>query len=55
MMAFLASLLQYVVIFIILAGIGVLGGFLGVKLRKRKDAKLAEEAQGIDNAPKEEQ
>lgn len=38
-MDFLMCVVQYLVIMAILAGIGVLGGFCGVKLRKRKDAK----------------
>lgn len=38
-MAFLGSFLQYGIIFIILLAIGVLGGLIGVSLRKRKDAK----------------
>ncbi len=40
-MAFLGSFLQYGIIFIILLAIGVLGGLIGVSLRKRKDAKDA--------------
>lgn len=40
-MAFLASFIQYVVIFIILAALGVGGIFLGKYLRTRKDAKEA--------------
>lgn len=45
-MAFLASLIKYVVIAVILAALAVAGVFTGKKLRDRKDAKdaaLAEE------------
>lgn len=45
-MPFLSSFLQYAVTFVILAAIGVLGAFLGVRLRKRKNARLMEEADG---------
>ncbi len=38
---FLMCILQYVIIFIALAAIGVCGGFVGYKLRKSKDAKKA--------------
>lgn len=41
MAPFLASFIQYVVIFIILAALGVGGVFLGKYLRTRKDAKEA--------------
>lgn len=40
-MAFLQSFIQYFVIMIILAVIALIGGFLGAKLRKNKDAKMA--------------
>lgn len=43
-MAFLASFLQYVIILIILACVGILGGFVGSRLRKNKNAKLATDA-----------
>lgn len=36
---FFMCMLQYVLIMAVLAGVGLLGGFLGMKLRKRKDAK----------------
>lgn len=45
MIAFLGSFVQYVVIFLILAGIAFLGGFVGVQLRKKKDAKEAAKPQ----------
>ena len=35
----LEAVLQYVVIFVILVAIAVLGVFTGIALRKRKDAK----------------
>ena len=38
-LAFGGSFLQYVVIFVILVAIAVLGVFTGISLRKRKDAK----------------
>lgn len=43
-MAFLASFLQYAIIMVILAAIGVGGVFAGKALRARKDAKTAAEA-----------
>ena len=39
MAVFGASLLQYLVIFLILVALAVLGVFTGKALRKRKDAK----------------
>jgi hypothetical protein len=44
MTAFLGSFLQYLIVMILLAAIGVLGAFAGKKLRDHKDAKLAETA-----------
>ena len=43
-MAFLASFLQYVIILIVLACVGILGGFIGSRLRKKKNASLAVDA-----------
>lgn len=40
-MAFLASFLQYFIIFVILVALAVGACFLGIALRKRKDAKKA--------------
>lgn len=40
-MAFLGSFLQYLIIFIILVAIAILGVLVGRALRKRKDAKEA--------------
>lgn len=39
MVAFGASFLQYLVIFLILTGLAVAAVFIGIALRKRKDAK----------------
>ena len=39
MSAILSSFASYFIEMIILMAIGVLGGFIGVKLRKHKDAK----------------
>ena len=41
MVAFLGSFLQYLIVMILLAAIGVAGVFAGKKLRERKDAKTA--------------
>ena len=41
MIAILGSFLQYLIIMILLAAIGVAGVFAGKKLRERKDAKTA--------------
>ena len=40
-MAFIASFLQYFIIFVILVALAVGACFLGISLRKRKDAKRA--------------
>ncbi len=40
---FIMCIIQYVVIALFLVGIGFLGGFVGVKLRKNSDAKKAAE------------
>ncbi len=40
-MAFLASFLQYFIIMVVLAAVGVAGFFTGKKLRDNKDAKNA--------------
>lgn len=40
--SFLMCVAQYVIIMIVLATIGLCGGLVGVKLRKRKDAKTKE-------------
>ena len=44
MVAILGSFLQYVIVMVILAAVGVGGVFAGKKLRERKDAKMAAEA-----------
>ena len=41
MTAILGSFLQYLIIMVILAVVGVLGAFVGKKLRENKDAKMA--------------
>ena len=41
MIAILGSFLQYFIIMILLAAIGVAGAVVGKKLRERKDAKEA--------------
>jgi hypothetical protein len=40
-MDFLLCVLQYLLIMVVLAAIGGLGGFIGIRLRKNKDAKAA--------------
>lgn len=45
-MSFLGYFLQYVIIMLLLAAIGIAGAFVGKKLRDRKDAK--QEAAGQD-------
>jgi hypothetical protein len=40
-MNFLLCVLQYLLIMVVLAAIGGLGGFIGIRLRKNKDAKAA--------------
>ena len=40
--SFLMCVAQYVIIMIVLAAIGLCGGLIVVKLRKRKDAKTKE-------------
>lgn len=46
MTAMIGSFLQYLIIMILLAAIGVLGVFAGKKLRENKDAKTAAMAAG---------
>lgn len=51
---FFLCIAQYLIILVVLAGIGVLGAFLGIKLRKNKNAKLAaEEEKAAENADEE--
>ena len=38
-MDFLLCIVKYVIEMAILLGIGILGAFIGIKLRRRKDAK----------------
>lgn len=49
MSAFLGSFVQYVIIMICLVAIGLCGGFVGMKLRKNKDAKNEQEATSNEN------
>ena len=42
-MSFLLCIAKYVVEMVILLAIGLLGTFIGIKLRKHKDAKKAAE------------
>ena len=44
MTAFLGSFLQYFIVMILLAAIGVAGAIVGKKLRDSKDAKTTAEA-----------
>lgn len=39
---FFMCVLQYLLIMVVLAAIGGLGGFVGVRLRRKKDAKAAD-------------
>ena len=48
-MAFFGSFLQYVIILVILAALGVGGIFLGRFLRRKKDAKNAAAAPGTND------
>ena len=43
-MSFLLCIAKYVVEMVILLAIGLLGAFIGIKLRKHKDAKKTAEA-----------
>ena len=52
-MAFLGSFLQYAVTFVVLVAIGVVGALIGVRLRKRKNAKLAQEKNSSEDETKE--
>lgn len=45
MAAFGVSFLQYFIIFLILVAVAVAGAFIGITMRKRKDAKMMEEHQ----------
>ena len=50
MVDFLMCIAQYLIIMVILAAIGCAGGFIGVKLRKSKDAKKAAAAEQTVNS-----
>lgn len=49
MVDFLLCIAQYLIIMVILAAIGCAGGFIGVKLRKSKDAKKAAAEQAVNS------
>lgn len=42
-MLFLSSFLQYAITFAVLVAIGILGAFVGIRLRKRKNERLTGE------------
>ena len=44
MVEFLLCVAQYVLIALVLLGIGFIGAFIGIKMRKSSDAKAAAEA-----------
>ena len=48
---FLLCIAQYLLIMVVLAAIGGLGGFIGVRLRRKKDAKTAAQTQAASNLP----
>lgn len=47
---FFNSFLSYGLLFIISVAVMVIGGFIGVKTRKAKDAKMAAQAKETDGA-----
>ncbi|MBR4173935.1 MAG: hypothetical protein IKR56_01180 [Lachnospiraceae bacterium] len=47
---FFNSFLSYGLLFIISVAVMVIGGFIGVKARKAKDAKMAAQAKETDGA-----
>ena len=50
---FLLCIAQYLLIMVVLAAIGGLGGFIGVRLRRKKDAKPAEQTQAASKTTEE--
>jgi hypothetical protein len=42
-MAFFMCIVQYLIEMIVLLAVGLLGAFIGIKLRKNKDSKAAAE------------
>ena len=52
---FLLCIAQYLLIMVVLAAIGGLGGFIGVRLRRKKDAKTAAQTQAASNLPTQRQ
>lgn len=47
--SFLLCVAQYLVIMVVLAAIGTCGAFVGIKLRKNKDAKAPVDVAGAEN------
>lgn len=47
-MEFIMCILQYLIIMAILAGVGVLGGVVGTRLRRSKDAKSGSAGEHMD-------
>lgn len=50
---FLLCIAQYLLIMVVLAAIGGLGGFIGVRLRRKKDAKIAAQTQAASKTTEE--
>ncbi len=50
---FLLCIAQYLLIMVVLAAIGGLGGFIGVCLRRKKDAKTAAQTQAASKTTEE--
>ncbi len=50
---FLLCIAQYLLIMVVLAAIGGLGGFIGVRLRRKKDAKTAAQTQAVSKTTEE--
>lgn len=44
MVEFLLCILQYIIIAVVLLAVGLLGAFIGIKMRKSSDAKKAAQA-----------
>lgn len=48
MVEFLLCVAQYVLIAIVLVGVGGIGAFIGIKMRKSSDAKAAVAAEAVE-------
>ena len=48
MVEFLLCVAQYVLLALVLLGIGLLGAFIGIKMRKSSDAKAAAAAEAVE-------